>query len=293
MKKMVLCFGFALLLSQCATTYQGNLEEARFALDNLNYEAAETAATKALNEKPGDIEASILLSNAHLGQSNIDFFDLAIEILGLDESGGANNFRTIALALPTNGDVSDLRLAVSTLQDLDGIDAATITATRLADAAYSLGVLQMVEHYARGVYALGFYDADGEAINNATMADNLEDLLDEGTSSNAAIVQNDLLEYDNYLEAVDVDTTQDFVKEVRQTFCVLSLLDGDKSDGFNESEYLAYSACNSANVDGANFDDINAVVGTIDNIDSCDDLDPDDQAADVVACYDEDTSLED
>lgn len=258
----------AFVLSHCATDLESNIECARFSLDQSEFTAAITCGTAALQAEPQNATAARLLANAYLGRSNIDYLDLAEGLTNLADSTDSN-FQSIADVLPTDGALSDLRSAITTLESLDDIDDSSFTNDDLADAAFDLAIMQMIEHFAIGVYQSNFF----------TTLDVAE--IDD---TDAANVLDDLVDFDNRMIASGVDEAESFISEVRQTFCVLEPLSAGA--GFTTSEYRALVGCQLSD-DPATFDTTAIAAG----IANCAALDPTSQGAAVEACYDTDTSL--
>ena len=258
----------AFVLSHCATDFESNLECTRFALDQSDYSTAITCGTAALQADPQSATAARLLANAYLGQSNIDYLDLAEGLTDLADSTDSN-FQSIANVLPSDGDLSDLRSAITTLESLDDIDDTSFTNDDLADAAFDLAIMQMIEHFAVGVYESGYF----------TTLD-VTDITDD----DAAIILDDLVDFDNRMIASGVDSTESFISEIRQTFCILEPLSAGA--GFTASEYRALVGCQLSD-DSAAFDTTAIDAG----IANCAALNPTSQNAAVEACYDTDTSL--
>lgn len=270
MQFMGLLVGFGLVIMQtsCAPAEQGNLEEARFCLDDGDYECAISDATAALAADSTNVEAARILASAYFGRSGLDFLDLASGMLDLEDDTDAN-FASIADVLPVGGDLADLRLAIETLEALAGVDGADLTADeQLADAVFDLSLMQMIEHFAVGVYQSGFKD---DAFD-----------VDGITSDDAAVVQDDLIDFDNRMLATGIESDTSFLSEVRQTFCILEPLSA--GEGFTVTEYRAFVGCQ---LETDTFDPSTVDAG----IANCDVINPDSQGADVVACFDENTSL--
>lgn len=271
MKTIKNIFFVLLVLAQgaCASTELGGLEKAKFELDKENYSAAISAATSSLSEDPTNVEAARLLASAYLGRSGIDYFNLAEGITDLQNNNDDSNLVQIAGVLPTTADMDDLRSAIETLETLSGIDSATITDENLKDAAFDLGIMMVIEHFAIGVYSSDYntsFDVTG---------------ISDTDKSN---VQTDLLNFDNRLIASGLASDEDFVSEIRQTFCILKDISGES--GFTTSEYQAYVGCQLSD-DPSSFD-----TASIDaNIADCDAVNPDNQSTTVQSCYDDDTSL--
>jgi hypothetical protein len=255
-------------LVQCASAVQSNLEAAQFALDASDFDSAITHATNALTDDPDNIEAARILASAYLGRSGIDFLDLAEGIVDL-ESSDVSNLQQIADVLPATADMDDVRSAVETLEAIDGIDDATLATDELKDAAFDLSIMQIIEHFALGVYGSSYFSAfDPTGIS------------DDQRSS----VQGDLVDFDNRLIASGVDSAEGYIDEIRQTLCILEPL--STGEGFTQSEYQAFVGCQ-LDDDPTTFD-----TAAIDpTIADCSVVDPGSQSAAVEACYDEDTAL--
>jgi hypothetical protein len=220
----------ALLGVACAPDGLGNLEEARFCLDDSNFECAITNATNALSADTTNVEARRILASAYFGRSGLDFLDLAEGMLNLADSDDPN-FGQIAAILPDDGSLDDLRLAITTLEALTDVDEADLSdeeaQEQTADAVFDLSLMQMVEHFAIGVYA--------SAFKTGTM------VVGGITAAQADNVEDDLLDFDNRMLATGVDSDTTFISEVRQTWCILEPLSAP--DGFTVTEYQALVGC--------------------------------------------------
>lgn len=253
----------------CATTETGSLEAARFALDKGNYSKAITEATEALSANPDNYDAARILASAYLGRSGIDYLDLAEGALDLANNDDVSNFQQIADVLPETADVDDLRSAIETLEALDGIDATSFTDDVLADCAFDSGLMQLIEQFALGVYGSDYFGTfDVEGI----------------TATDRGNVLTDLIRFDNRLIAAGVDSTEDWLEEVRQTFCILEPISA--GEGFTLAEYQAFVGCElDENPDTFDTASLTADIAT------CDDVNPENQGAAVQACYSQNTSL--
>lgn len=253
------------VLLNCASTVQSNLEEAKFALDQGDYNTAISSATQALNADPQNIEAARLLASAYFARSGLDFLDLAEAIIDLDRND-TTAYQQIAAALPSTADMDDVRSAIETLQSLDGVDETSLD-NDIADAAFDLGLMESIEQFALGVYGANYFTT-----------------LDPSQISSKDLPQADLITFDNHLVNSGVDSSEGYVKDVRHTFCVLEPISADT--GFTLAEYRAFVGCQLT----PNPDTFDTTAFTTD-IANCDAINPDDQPADVVACYDADTTL--
>lgn len=266
--RLFVLFFISLAFARCASSYTSDLETARFELDQGNYTAAITAATSAVQSRPGDIQASRILANAYLGRSGIDFLELAEGLTTLQDSADPN-FGVIAGFLPTTADLDDLRTAITTLEAVPGVDDATITNEDLADATFDLAIMQMIESFALGVYHSNFF----------TTLD-VTQIVDADRSA----VQDDLIDFDNRIIASGIDSDEQFIAEVRQTFCILEPISAGA--GFTVSEYRTLVNCQlSSTPDTVDTTAIDAGIA------NCSVLIPADQSADVQACYNADTTL--
>lgn len=263
--QMILIGVISFFLVNCASDYQFNLESAKFALDKRNYTEAINYATKALNANPGDPVAARLLANAYLGRSSIDYLDLVQGLLDLSDSTDTN-FQSIANVLPSSATMADLRSAIEALETVTGVDSSTITSEDVKDVAFDLGIMQMIEHFAIGVYSSDFFGTFD---------------VSQITDADAANVLDDLVDFDNRLIASGVDSTESFISEVRQTYCLLEGLSA--GSGFTTSEYRALVACQLSS--DASAVDTTAIDAGIAN---CAALDPANASS---TCLSSDTSL--
>jgi hypothetical protein len=261
------------LLSGCASSFSSGLEDARFELDQGNYAAAISAAGDALAAQPGNVEATRILASAYFGRSGLDFLDLASGTIDLNNSSDPN-FAQIADALPnpntTTVDLDDVRSAIVALEGLTGIDDALITDEGLADAAFDLALMQSIEHFVLGVYRSDYYDGNDNTVVDVTGV----------TDADRAIVQADLVAFDNRLIGSGVEATESFIGEIRQTFCILEPISA--GEGFTLAEFQALVACELSTDSAA----VDTTIFTAD-IANCAVLDPND----ADPCLDTDTSL--
>ncbi|MBI2339435.1 MAG: hypothetical protein HYU99_03570 [Deltaproteobacteria bacterium] len=265
-KNIVLCTVLALLTAHCANQGDSASEAAQFALDQGDYETAITLATNAITGDPDNVTAYRILGSAYLGRSNIDFLDVEEGILDLDEDT-AENFSAIADVLPANGNLADLRLAIEALEAAPGITDDSLGEGVLADAAFDLALMQTIEHYALGVYGSNF----------KTSFD-----VTDITAAQATQAQGDLVDFDNFFIGSGVASDEDFLDEIRQTFCMLEPITA--GEGFTTAEFQALVGCQ---LEPTSFDPTTVTA----DIATCAALDPGSQTAGVQACYDEDTNL--
>lgn len=251
-----------LFVFSCASTENSNFEEAKFSLDEGEYDEAITAGLAALTADPENVLAARVVASAYLGRSGIDYLDLAEGITDLQNST-ISNLQQIGALLPDTATMADVRSAIETLESLTGIDEDTITNADLQDAVFDLGLMMTIEHF-----AIGWYESS-EGADVTGIAD-----------SDKSSVQADLVSFDSRLVAAGLDSGEDFLSEIRQTFCILEPLSADS--GFSTAEYRDFVACQLA-------DDASAVTTT--TVVNCDAVNPDNQSDAVEACYDEDTSL--
>lgn len=259
-------------ISSCASGTNSNLEDARFALDSSDFDAAIESATEVLEDDPDNIEASRILASAYFGRSGLDFFDLAEIILDLQDATDPN-FRVVGNALPSDADMEDLRLAIQTLGALTGVDDDPIDNEALKDVVFDLAIMQAVEHFALGVYGSDFFTTTASTVDPSSIA-----------SDDASNAQDDLIDFDNRLIASGVDADNEFINQIRQTFCILEPFSA--GDGFTQGEFQALVGCELSD-DSAAFDttDFSA------DIPNCAAVAPATQDADVEACYEVNTSL--
>jgi len=260
---------FTVFLYGCATSGTSNLEAAKFALDKGNYTEAITKATIVVDADAANAEAARVLASAYFARSGMDYFNLAEGIIDLDSSTDSN-FQQIAAVLPATATEADLRSAIEVLEGVTGITATTITDEVLADAAFDLALMQIIEHFSIGVYGSDY---------NGTF-----DVADI-SETDAANVQADLLAFDNRLVGAGVDTAEEsWVSQIRQTFWILEPISA--AAGFTAGEYRAFVGCQLAD-DASTFTTVTYSADIAD----CDAINPDNQNATVQANYDVDTAL--
>lgn len=269
LSRFVLLLVCVLSFYHCAADLDSEIENAKFDLDNGDFDSAIIHAGNALDADPGNVQAASLLAAAYFGRSNIDFLDIAEVVVDLGESD-EDSFQLVADALPADGSLADLRLAIETLESLTGVDTSTISNEELADAVFDLGLMQIIEQYAIGVYQSGF---KSDALD-------VTDITSEG----AADALEDLLEFDGRMVATGTAVGEAFLTDVRQTFCILEPISA--GEGFSLAEYQALVGCQLD--DNPDTFDTTALTADIAN---CDAINPDNQTAAVQACDDENTSL--
>jgi len=258
----------------CASTEMGSLEAAKFALDKGEYTEAITEATEALNANPANYEAARVLASAYFARSGFDYFDIAEGVMDLQNSD-TPNFQQVADVFPATADLGDLRSAIEVLEGLAGIGAASLEDTEeLADAAFDLGLMEIVEHFALGVYGADYFDD-----NDVTEAD-----VTDITEAYASHVQTDLVDFDNRLIAAGVANDEDWLEEIRQTFCILEPISA--GEGFTLAEYQAFVGCQLSSTPDT-FDTASITA----DIANCDAVNPEGQGDAVEACYLVNTSL--
>lgn len=266
--RAVLCLVPLVLSINCATSLNSHLQSAQFALDNNDYETAINEATDALSADPNSVSASHVLASAYFGRSGLNFLDIATGVIDLQNSSDTN-FSQIAGILPEDvSPLPDLRSAIETLEAIPGIDGTNFDG-ELADASFDLGMMQIIEHFAIGVYDANYFTSlDASLI----------------TDDDKTIVLNDLLNFDNHLVNAGADSTEDFINEARQTFCMLvpQTTDSVTGEGFTTAEFQDLVGCELTS-------DSTTYVTT--SVVDCSVYDPDSQTQDVQDCYSTDTSL--
>ena len=234
----------SLCLAQCASSVDKNVEDAKFALDNDDFSAAISAADAALNEDPANAKAARILAAAYMGRGGFNMHDIAVKLLDLQDLTDSN-YTVLAPVMPDDGDLNDMRLAITTLQGLEGLEFASLPTggdvletDDLKDAAYDLGLIQMTFHYAVAIYNSNYKsDPDNYDVSllDADDSDGFNDLEE---------AQQALVQFDNYLIAAGFDPADDtgsFIDEVRQTHC---LMQGISSDvGYSLATFQALVQC--------------------------------------------------
>lgn len=262
----LLTFGFV----GCANNSTSQLEECQFALDASEFDSAIDHCNSAIEADDNNIQAYRYKGNAFFGRSNISFLDLIQEILTLNDTGDSD-FLDISNVLPDNGDLDDLRSAITSIQDAPGIDKDDYGGGDLADAGFDLGLMQAIESYAIGIYKSGFKETGAIDLS----------LFD---SDDKEKVQNDLLEFDDHLVAAGSSVSEGFITQIRQTFCILQAVDAD--EGFSLEAYEAYVGCQ---LDPDNFDPDTDVPDA--GVADCSVFAISNQSPDTENCYDNNTSL--
>lgn len=263
----VLCALIFVAWTGCASSTNSNLEAAQFALDNSNYTSAISKANAVLNEEPNNLRAARILSSAYFGRSNLNFLDLAEAVFDLNTSS-QTAFQTMADTMPDTADLDDLHSAIATLEAIDGIDGSDLTGD-LADLAFDLGIMEVVEQFAIGVYQSDYKTAlDVSGITSDGVTNSL----------------NDLLGFDGFIINSGIASDEDFISKVRENFCILEPISA--GDGFTSGEFQALVGCQ-LSTDPDTFDTtaFSAVIA------NCAALDVDNQSAGVQACFNQDTAL--
>lgn len=276
--KPLLCLVVILGLVNCATSADSTLESAQFALDSGDYDAVIAEAANAPFTDTSNVKAARILSSAYFGRSGLDFLTLSKELLDLSADDDSY-FQTIGDVLVDADNLSDsfttnaalladLRSAIEILQAVDGIDA-TIAETddELLNAVFDLGLMEAVEHFARGVYTSDY----GNTFS-----------LTGFTTTDSDAVQADLVNFDNHLEAGGLESDNALLTNVRKTFCILK--DISATSGFTLAEYESLVGCQLKT-------GFNPATETSSGIANCAVLLPSLQSASVQACFDADTSL--
>jgi len=274
-KNSLLCCLLLFTLNHCASTAQSNLEDARFSLDQGDYQAAIDAATKAIAADSSLVEAYRLLGDAQFGLSGVDLLDIEKEVVDL--SGADTGFAAVAAILPvfTTTTDSDAALAhisdaIATLESTPGIDVTDVTNdTQLAAAAFDLAVMLTVDQYSIGVYKSGFSSSsDTLTVSGITDAD-------------TATAKVDLTKFDNYFNSSGV--TKTFIDSVRQVFWMLE--DFPANSGFKTAVFQAFVGCELKPDTFAPATEVPTA-----GVATCADLNPDNQATSTQDKYDQDTT---
>lgn len=258
------------LVAGCATDFDENIESARFALDQGQFDTAISKAQDALDEDSTNIEARYLLGLAYVGKSGIDLIAVAEVLLRLEETN-LTNFQAVASEIPQDGDLTNLRTGINILDGLNLTGITTISDDTRARYVFDLGLLKALEHIAIGVYASDYF---GDNYDPAQI-----------TEAQYETVLDNLLTFDDDVVATGVSSNESFVRETRQTFCVLEPITAGA--GFTIQEYRAFVACQLA--------DDPSIVDTTEytaDIANCGDLDPDEQENSVLTCYRQNTALD-
>lgn len=277
-KNFLLCCFLLSALNHCATTAQSNLEEARFALDEGDYQKAIDAATKAITADPNLTEAYRIKGDAQFSLSGIEFLEVEKGIVDL--AGANNDFAVIATSFPSfttaaeaDTAMAHIRDAITTLTLTPNIDDADVTDnTHLAAAAFDLALMLTIDQY-----AIGIYNANVNIGSNTT-----PDVtgIDATDAENA---MNDLIAFDDFFISSGIDET--FVNNVRQVFWILENLSA--SEGFTTAEYQALVGCQ---LDPDNFAPATAVPTA--GVADCNAVNPTSQSTTIKDQYNDNTVLE-
>lgn len=247
MKKQNISFlllaSYFLILS-CASSTEGSLDSARFALDNCKPEdvaACETAADevdKVLAGDPDNISAALIKSSARATQGRVDMLSLISDLTqtttesGIDQETQKFKFiRSALLGTMTTADLVYLREGVSTLTDIVDGGAAPQDETDplYRDFYFQLGMLQSLEAFIRPV----------------KLAQPEEDVAVAAiTGDDAGFVRSDFLNADNNLIKGGIEegeTGWDLVEITRKNYCALK--GASIGAGFETAELRALMEC--------------------------------------------------
>ena len=218
--------GFLVLLvlpfTYCASTADEDLEKARVALDNAQYDTAITAATAALNADTSNVDAALVLSSAYAGKGGVELTDLMINFLKVSDNKD-NEFSVVHDALvasiATEDDLSNLRSAITTLTDTL-TPTPTATNANFKNYSYQLGILQLIE-------AFGLGSIKSELKGESTTTVSRLVAADCNTS------QADFIAADANLDGAGFGATDDIRSILRENYCVLDKQAGGDGDGFS------------------------------------------------------------
>ncbi len=256
----VCAFSFA-----CASSQSSNLESARVALDNGDYDKAVEKANEVLAEDAQNVDATRIKGSALFALGEFSFLGLAADVIDID-SDSVDAFRDMADAFPDIGDHEKINLAVNAF---DALEFTPIT-DELKDAAYDLGLMQAIGQFAIPSYVTEYVEsgvADPSLI----------------TQDDVNLVLEYLIAFDDNLETSGISSDEDYIREVRHTLCVLK--DITAEDGFTLGEYRAYIGCQ--------LDEDHTIDTTEYSADiaDCAQIDPQTQSESVQSCYEENTTL--
>ncbi len=224
-----------LLLFGCATSYNEDLEDARFALDNGTWDNAISHASAALEAHPDSIEAALILSAAYAGRGGFRLIPLAQVIA--DRVHRRDLFDVVHDEIARNFyERADIRSAILVLTE-QLLPAPHNEHALFTDHQFQLGMLLAIEAFAS---ALAVQPALGGNIDPTTIDAAIE-----------AIVEENLLRADDALINAGLDEEDELVRNIRQTYCVLKNHSIREESGFDQSILQDMVHCQLAEDDGA------------------------------------------
>jgi hypothetical protein len=212
-----------LLATSCGSASDVAIDKMLRDMDAGDFDSAVIAGKAAQAKDPNNFSLSMLLSTAYAGRAGIDIFAMTTSLT--DATLTDNAFEEIHRILVTNigaGGLADLRLAVSTLGDFEGI----IDDTR--NFRFQLGLFQMIESF-----ALPTITAQPTQSNTVVVGG-----ISAGDKAN---VQSDFLEADNNLILGGVSATNQIVDTLRKNYCILKIQ--STGSGFTLAELQDITLC--------------------------------------------------
>ncbi len=227
-RPLVLIGTCGLLAASCGSAVNKNLDDARFALDNADYNSAITSAGAATAADPSNLNAFNLLSAGYSGQSGLNLLNLAQV---LTDSGNSNTiFATLHTNLVTqivhtgadySAGLASLNTGITTL----AIGSTTFTGAPTTYGGNIVGAfgtdLQNQYFFQMGI--LMYIQALG--LPTITAQPSASGTITQGaiTAANATTVQNDFINgYASLANpASGIATTNALLTTLSKNYCVL------------------------------------------------------------------------
>ena len=241
MKKINICALSLLLIltASCASSVEGDLDEAMFALDNCSTTSttscteAITAADTLLASDPTNTEASLVKSSALATRGGIDLLDLMVELARTGVSGGFDNdtqkFRVIHdVIVGSISSTADLRSAITALT---GVTAPATTDATYKSFYFQLGILQSIE-----AFVLPTATAQPTSTSAVTST--------SVTTASRDSVEDDFVNADDNMITGGITSGKDgfeLVEILRINYCVLKNISG--AVGFTLAELQDLMSC--------------------------------------------------
>lgn len=228
-----------ILTASCASSLEGELDEAMFALDNCSTTNttpctdAITAADTLLASDPTNVEVSLVKSSALATRGGIDLLDLMAELARTGVSGGFDNdtqkFRVIHDVVVGNvSSTTDIRSSITVLT---GIAAPATTDAIYKTYYFQLGILQSIE-----AFVLPTITAQPTSTSTVTST--------SVTATNRDNVEDDFVNADDNMITGGITSGKDgfeLVEIARINYCVLKNISG--AAGFTLAELQDLMSC--------------------------------------------------
>jgi len=250
--RFLLIFSIVAIVS-CANSSQINIEEAQYAIDRHDWDQAIYLAKSVLESEPSNIKAALVLAAAYAGKGGFRVVDLAEVIANDIHRGRIMGALHNAMLMIGSVDMEQIRNAIYYL--LERVNPLPqFGHLHFIDYQFDVGLLLVIEgHVLPTIIAQPLLDGPID-VNQIT-----QEIADR--------VQQDLVNFDNYLLNAGFTEDDDILVHSRETYCVLENASG-RTDGFDLEVLRDLTLCQLSPNNGA-------------------DLGPDDfQSGKVTACTD-------